>query len=330
MGVRAGGIAAGSAAENQFDELEGEARVGRERHALHVVDVVLEAGVGVVDPRLGLPVAHARALQARAHGVARLMPLGHVRGELHRKRPRADERHVALEDAPEVQELVERVAPHEQAEPRDALLRGQQLAVLVALLGHVAELHHLEALQVPARALLDVEDRRADVAVGEDGEDRVDRQREQERDPGEDDVEGPLAEAQVEGAASGMGGLGDGVGVGEVARGQDRRGLRDLPAYPGAVAAARLLAERTVGLHDRLGEAVVADRERPVRHAVARRESVRHRDPLPSSSKSASASPSTSPCTSSTVLSFLPGAHSTRAQPPRSAQNAAASRQRAR
>ena len=133
---------------------------------------------------------------------------------------KADHAHVALEDVPELRQLVERVLAQEAADGGDALVLGElehgapplvgaaQLVVAGAALdelahvvlvgarvvagGHGAELEELEAATAEANALLAVEHGAGRAALDEDGDDGEGRRQKDQSAGRRDEVEGAL------------------------------------------------------------------------------------------------------------------------------------------
>ena len=109
---------------------------------------------------------------------------------------RADDRHVAPEDVPELRQLVEVRPPEEAAERRHArvvLARPDRAGLALGVVQHRAELDDRERLAVEAHALLPVEHRaRRDVSrTSARDEPERDRQHEQRR-AGDHDVDDAL------------------------------------------------------------------------------------------------------------------------------------------
>lgn len=92
--------------------------------------------------------------------------LGSVEREiLHQQRPRADQRHVAFEDVPELWQLVDGRGADKTTNLRQALRVRQQFAVGIAFVSHGLELHDLEDFAVLAGTFLEEES--ASTFVGE-------------------------------------------------------------------------------------------------------------------------------------------------------------------
>lgn len=91
-----------------------------------------------------------------------------IQGEvLGQERPRADERHVALEDVDELGELIDGGGADEAAYLGEAVGIGEEVALGIAFIGHCLELDDLEDLAVKTRALLIEQGTRTFVGDGE-------------------------------------------------------------------------------------------------------------------------------------------------------------------
>ena len=127
-------------------------RIERERAMLDVPDVELDAlGPG----QRGASVDLRPARQAGPHLEPAPLALVVALEVRRRHRARADEAHLAAQDVPELGQLVDRRAPQERADARDARIARLDDAVAAQLLGvdgHRAQLEHLEALARRGRA----------------------------------------------------------------------------------------------------------------------------------------------------------------------------------
>ena len=105
--------------------------------------------------------------------------------------------HVSLEDIEEFGELVEAGAAQELAVTGQAHVVGEQVARLVALVGHGAELDELEDLLVLAGAGLREEGVPAHFNGAEDGENEEQRAQAQDSGQGATEVQDSFEEAGV-------------------------------------------------------------------------------------------------------------------------------------
>src|SRR3954447_1465962 len=187
-----------------------EARVLPQRPVGHVQVVELHHLLeGDARPAEHLP----RAGEARSQVEPPLAPAVDLLLELRRHRPRAHQAHVALQDVPELRQLVDARAPEEAADARDARIvleqqprrvlteRAQLLHEVVRVLDHRPELVEPELAARATHAHLREEDRAARVEPDRHGRERHERQREQEGRRSDRDVHRALHRAR--GAAEG-------------------------------------------------------------------------------------------------------------------------------
>ena len=109
-----------------------------------------------------------------------------------KRRPRADHRHVAANDVPELRQLVERQAPKDAADTGDARVAAIDCVAGAELLGaddHRAQLEELEVRAVLADARLAVEHGPAILELDRERGEREQRTRENEAGAGDRDVE---------------------------------------------------------------------------------------------------------------------------------------------
>src|SRR5690606_10394407 len=126
------------------------------RLMVHIPDIVAE----LVLPRQGIAAVNlSPAGKARPHLVAAGL-LGVVERQiLHQQRARADQAHVALEDVPELRQLVEAGRTQKAAERRKALGIGKKLPGGADRIRHGTELDQIERDAPKTGTLLDVENR---------------------------------------------------------------------------------------------------------------------------------------------------------------------------
>jgi hypothetical protein len=108
-------------------------------------------------------------------------------------RPRADDRHLALEDVDQVGDLVERGAAQQGADARDARVALGDREARAHVLGaadHRAQLEDVELAAVLADAALAVDRVALALQADRDHREQEERRGEQERGPGHGDVEG--------------------------------------------------------------------------------------------------------------------------------------------
>ena len=106
-------------------------------------------------PGHGVPAVHlSESAESLPHGVALALFGGHEHHVANQLGPRPYHGHVALEDVEEFGELVEAGAAQELAVFGKAHVVGEQVARLVPLVGHGAELDEPEDLFALARARL--------------------------------------------------------------------------------------------------------------------------------------------------------------------------------
>lgn len=150
------------APEHLFESCQHYAAVGEERDMVDIPDVELE----FLMPADGVAAVTLRpAGDAGAYFVASGL-LCRVEGEVfHQEWTRADERHVAFEDIPELGELVDGCGADEASHLCQSLSVGEQVSVGVPLVGHGLELDHSEDASILAGALLTEEG--AGTLVGE-------------------------------------------------------------------------------------------------------------------------------------------------------------------
>ena len=94
------------------------------------------------------------ASDAGPHVVAAHLLLAVERQILRKERTRPDERHVALEDIPQLRQLVDARGAHETAGRSEPVGVGQKLAVGTPLIRHCLEFQYLENLASLARTRL--------------------------------------------------------------------------------------------------------------------------------------------------------------------------------
>ena len=129
-----------------------------------------------------------------AHGEAAALARAVLRDLRGQRRARADDRHLAAEDVHEVRQLVERRAPQDLPDARDAGVAGidgHPGADVLGAVDHRAELQDVELAAVEADAALAVD--RMPARLQADRDHRRDQQRrgDRQRDGSDDDVEGP-------------------------------------------------------------------------------------------------------------------------------------------
>ena len=120
----------------------------------------------------------------------------------HSQRSWADEAHFALEDIPEFGEFVEAGFAEECTEGRETLGIRQEVAVGVTCISHGAELHQLKRLAMQPGALLPEEDRGAQLAAHEQGEDCKQGGEQQQPEGGSAKIEAAFAGGAVEAVCS--------------------------------------------------------------------------------------------------------------------------------
>ena len=106
-----------------------------------------------------------------------------------RERARPDDAHVAAEDVEELGQLIERGGSQEMAQLGDALLVGQVHTVLVAGIGHGAELHEAKRLVALAHALLAEQDGRTNGYADNQGQHQHRQAEHQQGEEGQENVQ---------------------------------------------------------------------------------------------------------------------------------------------
>lgn len=114
------------------------------------------------------------------------------------ERARSDQAHVSFEDAPKIQELIERGLANDSAPLRYTLFRWQQDAVFAAFVGHVAEFKDCERLPFATDPLLLEEQWTTYIEERDDGNNKVDRQGDDEGDQGDEHIEEAFAIFRIE------------------------------------------------------------------------------------------------------------------------------------
>ena len=245
--------------DEDLDGLDHDDEVLEQAVVLDVHEVVdeLVVGRGVV---LGEDLGEAgdAGLDVVAVGVLGVS-LGELLDEVRALGARPDEAHVAVEDVPDLRQLVEAGGADEGADARDARVvvsRELRAGVLLGVDAHRAELVDLVGLAEAAGADLAVEGRAAVLELDGEGDGDHERQGKDEGDAGEHDVDGALdgalLDAQAQAARTEDGHVVDALQHGTIA--EDLVGARDderLDFLVGAVVDnLRLDGDRDVGADD--------------------------------------------------------------------------------
>lgn len=190
--VRLGDV--GALDEGLVDGGEDNLHVTPEGDLLDVLEVVGYLGL----PGHGVPAVHlGKPAESLPHGVALALFRGHEHHVAYQLRPRPYHGHVTLEDVEEFGEFVEAGAAQELAVTGQAHVVGEQVARLVALVCHGAELDELEDLLVLAGAGLREEGIPAHFNCAEDGEHDEQRAQAQDSGQGATEVQDSFEEAGV-------------------------------------------------------------------------------------------------------------------------------------
>src|SRR4051812_16827288 len=174
-------------------------QIERDGPVLDVIEVVLDPLLerGIAAPAVDLRPAGDAGLDLVAQHVLRNAVL-ELLDEIGALGPRADDRHIAAEDVPELRQFVE-VKPAEPLADRRAarvvVARPDRAGLVLGPLVHRAEFVDVERLAVEAHPLLLVEDRPLR-RVADERHDRQEGEREPEkRRPRDGEVDAPLQEA---------------------------------------------------------------------------------------------------------------------------------------
>ena len=173
---------------------EDDLHVAQEGDAPDVLEVVGDFRF----PGDGVASVHLRkAAEALSHGVAAALFGRHEDHVAHELRPRPDYGHVAPQDVEEFREFVEAGAAEELAVLGQAHVVGEQVAFLVALVGHGAELDELEDAFALAGAGLGEEGVAMHLDGAEDGENEEHRAQAEDGRQGTEEVQDSFKEAGV-------------------------------------------------------------------------------------------------------------------------------------
>jgi hypothetical protein len=174
------------AAKNGGQGTAKDAQIEPEVAVLDIPDIHLKTSL----PIGGVATVHLRPTgHARTNLVSSRLTFGVLGQVLDQKRSRSYQAHVASEDIPHLRQLVEARRPQEPAEWREPVCVRKQLADLVSLVGHRAELQQRERCSVQAWTLVTKEHRAPHSPADEDRERHQKRRRKRQPEAGDKEIE---------------------------------------------------------------------------------------------------------------------------------------------